>query len=53
MNQPWITGFVTFLYAAECIRLYLNGQTGFSIAYFGYALANVGLIWAMMVGAAK
>jgi hypothetical protein len=31
-------------------RLYFNGQVGFSIAFFGYALANVGLIWAMTEG---
>jgi hypothetical protein len=23
---------------------------GFSIAFFGYAMANIGLIWAMMEG---
>ncbi len=50
MNQPWITGFVTILYLGECGRLYFNGQVGFSIAFFGYAMANIGLIWAMMEG---
>jgi hypothetical protein len=51
MNQPWITGLVTLLYLAEAVRLYFNGQVGFSLTFLGYSMANVGLIWAMMVGA--
>lgn len=32
-----------FLYLWTCIDLYFQNKLGLSIAYFGYALANIGL----------
>lgn len=36
--------FVTLIYMATCVSLYFDGKAGLSLAFAGYALANVGLI---------
>jgi hypothetical protein len=40
----WI---VTFLYALTCGDLFLQKQYGSAVMFFGYALANVGVIIAL------
>ena len=38
---------VTILYVLTCCSLALEGKVGMSLCFFGYSLANVGLIIAM------
>ena len=40
-------GVVTFIYLVTAVTLWLEGQRGMSLCFAGYALANVGLIWAL------
>jgi len=40
---PTICGLVYLVTSAAFLR---EGRSGWSLAYFAYALANVGLIWA-------
>jgi len=48
MNSPILIVVVTILYLLEAIRLAYVGQSGLGLTFFGYSLANVGLVWAIM-----
>jgi len=48
MNSPILLIIVTVLYFIEALRLAYIGQSGLGLTFFGYSLANVGLIWAVM-----
>ena len=45
VNMIWA---VTFIYLCTAVSLWLEGSKGMSLCFAGYALANVGLIWALM-----
>jgi len=36
---------VTLIYAGVAISLFFDGKPGMALAFAGYAVANVGLIW--------
>lgn len=38
--------FCGLVYFATSAAFYLEGRSGWGLAYFAYGLANVGLIWA-------
>jgi hypothetical protein len=40
----WLMGVVTVLYSGVCLDQAWKGDAGMSLAFAGYALANVGLI---------
>jgi hypothetical protein len=40
----WLIGFVTLIYLGVTAAEWNAGNRGMAICYFGYALANVGLI---------
>lgn len=40
-----LIGVVTFLYAWTALSFWVDGRPGMSIAFVGYSLANIGLIW--------
>ena len=48
MNSPILLIIVTVLYFFEALRLAYTGQSGLGLTFFGYTVANVGLIWAVM-----
>ena len=48
MNSPILLIIVTALYFIEAIRLAYIGQSGLWLTFFGYTIANFGLIWAVM-----
>jgi len=48
VNSPILLIIVTVLYFIEALRLAYIGQSGLGLTFFGYSLANVGLIWAVM-----
>lgn len=48
MNSPILIVVVTILYLLEAIRLAYVGQSGLGLTFFGYSVANVGLVWAIM-----
>ena len=48
MNSPILIVIVTVLYALEAARLVYIGQNGMGLTFLGYAVANIGLIWAVM-----
>lgn len=48
MNSPILLIIVTALYFLEAIRLVYIGQSGLGLTFFGYTLANFGLIWAIV-----
>jgi len=39
----WLIGLTGFIYLATAVSLYMADKTGLSIAFGGYALANIGL----------
>jgi len=45
MSNPliWV---VTGLYAAVAVSLLLEGKAGMAVMFTGYAIANLGVIWA-------
>jgi hypothetical protein len=47
MNSPILIVIVTFIYALEALRLVYIGQSGLGLTFFGYTIANIGLIWAI------
>lgn len=48
MNSPILLIVVTVLYFLEALRLAYIGQSGLGLTFFGYTIANFGLIWAVM-----
>jgi hypothetical protein len=42
----WLIGIVTVIYLGVTISFLYEGKPGMAVAFFGYALANLGLIWA-------
>jgi hypothetical protein len=40
----WLMGVVTVLYSGVCLDQAWKGDAGMSLAFAGYALANIGLI---------
>lgn len=40
-----LIGLVTLIYLGVAVSLYLEGRTGLSLCFIGYALANGGIIW--------
>ena len=43
----WLVVAVTGAYFGTAVDLLLKGQTGFAIMFFGYSIANVGLLYAL------
>ena len=43
-----LIGVVTLIYLAVSIDLLRGGQTGMSLCFLGYTVANVGLMWSMI-----
>ncbi len=41
--SAWLIAIVGVVYAVVAVDLLLKGNTGFGIAFVGYALGNVGL----------
>ncbi len=48
--MEWCALTVGVVYAAVAAGYVHGGQTGLGLAYLGYALANVGLVWAGVSG---
>lgn len=46
----WMIAFVGVVYLITCLMLAKEGRPGMALAFFGYALANVGLVWDVMRG---
>jgi hypothetical protein len=44
----WLIGLVGLIYAGVCVDQYSQGNTGWAVIYFGYALANIGSIMVLM-----
>lgn len=42
----WLIALVGFIYLCVCVGEYRQGNTGMAIVFFGYSIANVGLILA-------
>ncbi len=39
----WLIGLTGIIYAYVCVEQFMKGNPGMGIAYFGYAVANIGL----------
>lgn len=39
-----LIGIVTVIYLGVALSLYLEGKSGMSLCFLGYALANIGMI---------
>lgn len=39
---------VTVIYAGICMSEIINGRFGFAAVFFGYTMANCGMIWEMV-----
>lgn len=51
MTWPeYLAAAVAVVYLTVCTGYALQGQPGLALAYFAYALGNVGLIWAAIGG---
>lgn len=46
--SSFAVGICSVLYLYTSFELLVKGQVGLSLTFFSYALANVGLIFAMM-----
>lgn len=46
MSAPLIS-LVTLIYLGVCVDQAAKGNYGMSLCFAGYAVANLGLIWAM------
>ena len=46
MSAP-LLGLVTVIYLAVSADLMAKGNPGMSLCFLGYAVANVGLLWAL------
>ncbi len=46
----WLIALCGFIYLGVSIDLYIHDKVGLSIAYFGYAFANIGLYMAASNG---
>jgi hypothetical protein len=40
-----LIAIVTFIYFGVTISEYAHGHNGMALAFLGYAIANIGLIW--------
>ena len=47
MTTPLIL-LVTLVYLGTAVAFWFEGKTGFSITFFGYSLANIGIIMEAM-----
>ena len=45
--STWLVIAVTFAYAATAVDLLMRKDYGHALMFAGYAIANVGLIWAI------
>ena len=45
--SSWLTGFIAVVYIIVAVSEWYGGRHGFSLMFFSYALANVGVIWSM------
>jgi hypothetical protein len=45
--SAWLMGVVTLIYFYCCADLAVQKNYPMSLAYFGWAVANVGVIWAL------
>jgi hypothetical protein len=43
----YLIGAVTLIYLAVSVDLLIKGQTGMSLCFLGYTIANVGLMFSM------
>lgn len=48
MTSAWLIAAVGVVYLLTAAQLYYEGKVGLAIAFFGYALANVGLTMAAL-----
>ena len=44
--STWLIGIVTFIYAGVAIDYGIRGNAGMCVVFAGYAVANIGLIYA-------
>ena len=44
MSAPLI-GIVTVIYLGVVVTEFIGGRPGMALCFFGYAIANLGLIW--------
>ena len=44
--STWLIAIVTVLYAGVALAYWREKNPGMALAFAGYAVANVGLIWA-------
>jgi len=42
--SSWLVGIIGLVYLYICVEQAMKGATGTSLMFFGYALANVGLL---------
>lgn len=42
--SKWLIGLVTVIYLGTAVSFYIEKNKGMAIVFFGYALANIGLI---------
>jgi hypothetical protein len=47
--KAWPLLLSTMLYTAQGIIFLKNNNPGMGLAFFGYAFANIGLIWAAIL----
>lgn len=43
--SAWLIGCTTLIYLGTAAALYHEGRNGMALAFFGYALANMGFIY--------
>jgi hypothetical protein len=48
--SAWLLGVTVLIYTCVSIDLFLNARPGLALSFLGYALGNVGLIWAVVTG---
>ena len=44
--NAWLLGLVAIVYSLVALNFALQGQYGMSLAFFAYALANIGFMFA-------
>lgn len=42
----WLIGIVTVIYIGVAISFWAEAKPGMALTFLGYAVANLGLIWA-------
>ncbi len=45
MMSPWLLAIVAAIYIYVCYDLYMIGKYGLALAFFAYAISNIGFIW--------